>query len=449
MKSIILVSLIVCSVIIISCDDDNPTNTSSLKKYPTNNNFEWEYNTQMVINHYDDFGNIENTETMDFGNTVVKIVKVNDSLAAINNLVKSYETNSDRKTLYVGGTGENNHTTIQDAIYNASSGDTIFVYDDSSPYIENIRIFKSINLVGEDRYTTIIDGGGWGNVLFILTDEINIKNFTISNGRCGILVNSHHNKFEEIIIKNNIDGINLGKTNNIIEKNFIFDNVYGINLVDSHNNTIKNNIISENIGAIFISKCDGNEINSNNISNNNGGVILMSSSNTTINSNIILKNNYGIYIKGSRDNNIIGNDIISNHQYGIWLYNSSLNKIILNNNISKNNEGIKLKNSCYFNHIYKNNFLNNTISAIDECNNTWNDENYGNYWSDYLEKYPEAKKKIMKPWMWNTPYKINEGKKYDNCPLTRHWSKTEISSYIEKNVKRPNKLLLWNVYYDL
>ena len=93
MKYIILVSLVVCSVIILSCSDDNPTSTSSLKKYPTKNNSEWEYNTQMVINHYDDFGNIENTETMDLGNTVVKIVKVNDTLAAVNNLVKfeSYE----------------------------------------------------------------------------------------------------------------------------------------------------------------------------------------------------------------------------------------------------------------------------------------------------------------------------------------------------------------------
>jgi len=73
MKSIILVSLVVCSVIILSCSDDNPTNTSSVKKYPTKNNSEWEYNTQMIINHYDEFGNIENTETMDLEILLLKL----------------------------------------------------------------------------------------------------------------------------------------------------------------------------------------------------------------------------------------------------------------------------------------------------------------------------------------------------------------------------------------
>ncbi len=35
---------------------------------------------------------------------------------------------SNRNILYVGGTGPNNYTRIQDAIDNASDGDTIFVY---------------------------------------------------------------------------------------------------------------------------------------------------------------------------------------------------------------------------------------------------------------------------------------------------------------------------------
>ena len=32
-------------------------------------------------------------------------------------------------TLYVGGSGEGNYTKIQDAINNASDGDTVFVYN--------------------------------------------------------------------------------------------------------------------------------------------------------------------------------------------------------------------------------------------------------------------------------------------------------------------------------
>ena len=42
--------------------------------------------------------------------------------------------------LYVGGDGPGNYTKIQDAIENATSGDTIFVYDDSTPYFETLMI---------------------------------------------------------------------------------------------------------------------------------------------------------------------------------------------------------------------------------------------------------------------------------------------------------------------
>src|SRR4030042_4312728 len=58
--------------------------------------------------------------------------------------------------LYVGGTGPHNYSRIQDAIDNASTGDTLFVYANSSPYYENIIIEKEhIKLIGEDKYSTI------------------------------------------------------------------------------------------------------------------------------------------------------------------------------------------------------------------------------------------------------------------------------------------------------
>jgi hypothetical protein len=50
--------------------------------------------------------------------------------------------------LYVGGSGSNNYTKIQDAINDSSNLDTVFVYDDSSPYYENLIINKSISLIG-------------------------------------------------------------------------------------------------------------------------------------------------------------------------------------------------------------------------------------------------------------------------------------------------------------
>jgi hypothetical protein len=52
-------------------------------------------------------------------------------------------------TLYVGGTGPGNYTSIQSAINDATSGDTVFVY--SGTYYENIVIDVSINLIGENK----------------------------------------------------------------------------------------------------------------------------------------------------------------------------------------------------------------------------------------------------------------------------------------------------------
>ena len=43
--------------------------------------------------------------------------------------------------LYVGGSGPNNYTKIQDAINAAVNGNTVYVYDDSAPYYENIRFY--------------------------------------------------------------------------------------------------------------------------------------------------------------------------------------------------------------------------------------------------------------------------------------------------------------------
>jgi len=79
-------------------------------------------------------------------------------------------------TLYVGGNGSNNYSSIQEAIDIAEEGDTVFVYDDSSPYFENILIDKSsISLVGEEKNTTVIDGQGKSSTIHLYRDNINYK----------------------------------------------------------------------------------------------------------------------------------------------------------------------------------------------------------------------------------------------------------------------------------
>ncbi len=84
-------------------------------------------------------------------------------------------------TLYVGGYGPDNYTKIQDAIDDSVDGDIFFVYDDSSPYHESIQINKSINLIGEDRNTTIIDANGNSHNILIKSDVVSIHEFTLQN----------------------------------------------------------------------------------------------------------------------------------------------------------------------------------------------------------------------------------------------------------------------------
>ena len=65
------------------------------------------------------------------------------------------------RTIYVDDDGGADYKRIQDAIDNASEGDTVFVY--SGTYFEDVKINTSIVLQGEDKERTIIHGGGFGS----------------------------------------------------------------------------------------------------------------------------------------------------------------------------------------------------------------------------------------------------------------------------------------------
>ncbi|MEA2067126.1 MAG: hypothetical protein U9O65_08565, partial [Thermotogota bacterium] len=90
-------------------------------------------------------------------------------------------------TLYVGGSGPGNYTKIQDAINDSKDGDTVFVYDDSSPYYESGVIDKSINFLGENKETTIIDGrkDKEETVVMVEAPYVNISHFTIAGNKTG------------------------------------------------------------------------------------------------------------------------------------------------------------------------------------------------------------------------------------------------------------------------
>jgi len=82
---------------------------------------------------------------------------------------------------YVDDDGGADFLSIQDAINNANFGDTIFVYNGT--YYENIFINTTINLIGENKNSTIIDGDKQKDVIYIgfSANNVNITGFTIQN----------------------------------------------------------------------------------------------------------------------------------------------------------------------------------------------------------------------------------------------------------------------------
>ncbi|HEC89694.1 MAG TPA: tandem-95 repeat protein, partial [Thermoplasmatales archaeon] len=238
-------------------------------------------------------------------------------------------------TLYVGGSGPGNYSSIQDAIDNASDGDIIYVY--SGVYQENIQINKSVYLKGENKDTTVIDGRNLDNTVTILVDPVYISNFTITNGSYyGIMLdNARCNLISNVIIHNNSDS--------------------GIYARSSFDCEIKNSSISNNDYGVYLNVNSRNfSISNNNITLNNlRGIFLINSYNITIENNSITNNEDGIGIFSSWNNNIIYNQILNNCDYGMRIKNSTYN-LIKSNTIIYGGYGIYIFDNSDYNTIIGN-----------------------------------------------------------------------------------------------
>jgi len=118
--------------------------------------------------------------------------------------------------------------TIQEAINNATDGDTIFVH--KGTYHEHVIVNKTISLIGEDRYSTIIDGNETGSVISVTANNVNINGFTVQNSGStgsdsGICITSNGNNISRNAIINNKNGIYLNSSrSNVISLNNVFSN---------------------------------------------------------------------------------------------------------------------------------------------------------------------------------------------------------------------------------
>jgi len=233
---------------------------------------------------------------------------------------------------------------IQWAIGNASNGDTIFVK--IGTYVENITVYKSIILTGEDRDNTIIDSKPH---LSVTAHNVTIAKFTIKH----IVYLEDYNNFT--ITNTRID----------------FFTYHPIELRNSNNSLISNNeIYNVSLGGtlgIILRNCSFCTIEDNTISSiaaNTGGIGLEHCQNNTVRGNMVLGNasmveDTGIALAGGSDNLLVEN-MIKNNDWGVFIISSQRNIV------------------------YHNNFINNT-NYWGVYNTTW-DNGYpsgGNYWSGY------------------------------------------------------------------
>jgi parallel beta-helix repeat protein len=297
-------------------------------------------------------------------------------------IIKLHVDSNRGNTLYVGGSGPNNYTKIQDAVDNASNGDTVFVFDDSSPYYEKLVVNKSINLIGENKDSTIIDGYQSFDIVYICADGVKVSGFTIQNSsttgwECngGVVIGANHTT----IIDNNIwkhQGWYGGYTSGILFSS------YSPPYIIIHNNTIMHNTISNNdwgIRQMYASQANHNTIANNTISsNNNEGIYLYESNHNIIMDNTISTNNMsgiGLFFDCT-SNTICENIILSNKEDGINLDMHSNNNIISENIILSNNQyGINLEGDS--NTIVNNNISHNLWAGI-HLLVSWNNTIIGN-----------------------------------------------------------------------
>ncbi|UCE74093.1 MAG: right-handed parallel beta-helix repeat-containing protein, partial [Methanomassiliicoccales archaeon] len=211
-------------------------------------------------------------------------------------------------TLYVGGSNPGNYSNIQDAITAAAADSTIYVY--TGTYDENLFIDKTLTLMGENKYTTVINTTGHTYGIEVSNiDYVNISGFTVLGANaCNIkLTSSNHSHIHGNILK---------------EGGF-----FGLGLSSCYFNLIEENDITENLDGVTLSSSSkSNILRYNTITISNGKMI---------------PDTRAIHIDTDSDDNLLLGNIISGHNISVYI-KESLNCHMENNQISDCIEGLRM-----------------------------------------------------------------------------------------------------------
>jgi parallel beta-helix repeat protein len=211
---------------------------------------------------------------------------------------------------------------IQAAINNASSGDTIIV--PSGTYNESLNIGKSLSIIGENSTTTIIDGDGADNVISIISDNVTIESLTIT------------------------------KTTSVLSG-----------------------------GGIVVEGSSGVVISDTQITNTGTGLTLDLATNCAFSDDVIANNTNAVLIYGS-SSNVFSNNAVLDNSLGVVFTGYLTNNLFSGNTFSGNLVDVSLSPYSNGNLFYHNNFLDeDPIEVSGSSANVWSFGGEGNYWAYY------------------------------------------------------------------
>jgi nitrous oxidase accessory protein len=312
--------------------------------------------------------------------------------------------------------------TLQDAVRQASAGDTIQV--GPGIYSGNITLDKPLALIGTGR--PVLHGAGSGSVITVIAPGCTIRGFRIENSGSmlvdedsGVLLKSDGNRVEDNELRNILFGVYLfHSSGNTIAHNQIRgrkelgsgERGAGVHIWYSSGNTIEGNTIADMRDGMYLQNADQSIIRGNHVFDLRYGLHYMYSNNNIFEDNIFEDNVAGAAIMYSHHIQFRRNAFVHNRgfsSFGILFQDSQKcfaeqNVIVDNavgifmealrdssferNLIAANDTAIQAFASSEQNEFTRNNFVSNLspIRVIGRSSNTrWGRHGVGNYWTEY------------------------------------------------------------------